>query len=254
MDKKYWVPALERANAVLDAIAKKHGVLKLSDLCEETGINKSSMFSLLRTMEELKWVRKNGNEAYELGESIAFLNSMYNEFSKKNTSLLEAFMVHSVQSVQEIGETFQLSVLNGHEIIYLAKQEGNSIVKLASKPGMKFPAHATAMGKMMLSAMDVLEIERLYPEKALTQITPHTITNWQAFLSELAVIREQGYALDGEEIIEGIYCIAAPIHDADGNVVAAISTSMLHHAYRVKQEKAVQELLKLAKQISQEIG
>jgi DNA-binding IclR family transcriptional regulator len=250
LDRKYWVPALERADLILTAISRKPGEHKMTDLCDETGINKSSMFSLLRTMETLQWVVKDDREAYALGAGVSYYNTVYNESLKQNTNLVERFLAGSAQSVRVIGETFQLSVLDRDEIIYLAKQEGPSLVRLESSPGMRFPAHATAMGKMMLALLPDGELIRRYSGKTLTAVTSHTLTDWAEFTAALSEIREAGYAVDREEIIQGISCVAAPVLDAAGNAVAAVSTTMLQHAFADKQEAAVREVIELARKLS----
>lgn len=222
----------------------------MTDLCEETGINKSSMFSLLRTMETLGWVVKDAGERYVLGAGISYYNTVYNDSLKQNMNLVERFLAESVQSVGAVGETFQLSVLDRDEIIYLAKQEGQSLVRLESSPGMRFPAHATAMGKMMLALLPEGELERRYPGKMLPAVTSRTLTDWSEFTAALAVIRKTGYALDQEEIIQGISCAAAPVLDAAGRAVAAVSTSMLQHAFDAKREIALREVKALAGKLS----
>lgn len=222
----------------------------MTDLCEETGINKSSMFSLLRTMETLGWVVKDAGERYVLGAGISYYNTVYNDSLKQNTNLVERFLAESAQSVGAVGETFQLSVLDRDEIIYLAKQEGQSLVRLESSPGMRFPAHATAMGKMMLALLPEGELERRYPGKMLPAVTSRTLTDWSKFTAALAAIRKTGYALDQEEIIQGISCAAAPVLDAAGKAVAAVSTSMLQHAFTAKQEAAIREVTLLAGKLS----
>lgn len=222
----------------------------MTDLCEETGINKSSMFSLLRTMETLQWVVKDAGERYVLGAGISYYNTVYNDSLKQNMNLVERFLAESVQSVAAVGETFQLSVLDRDEIIYLAKQEGQSLVRLESSPGMRFPAHATAMGKMMLALLPEGELERRYSGKSLSAVTSHTLTDWAEFTAALADIRRTGYAMDREEIIQGISCVAAPVLDASGKAVAAVSTSMLQHAFTAKQEAAVREVTLLAAKLS----
>lgn len=222
----------------------------MTDLCEETGINKSSMFSLLRTMETLQWVVKDAGERYVLGAGISYYNTVYNDSLKQNMNLVERFLAESVQSVGAVGETFQLSVLDRDEIIYLAKQEGQSLVRLESSPGMRFPAHATAMGKMMLALLPEGELERRYSGKSLSAVTSHTLTDWAEFTAALAAIRKTGYALDQEEIIQGISCVSAPVLDASGRAVAAVSTSMLQHAFDAKREIALREVKALAGKLS----
>ncbi|MBW4084293.1 IclR family transcriptional regulator [Paenibacillus sp. S150] len=250
MDRKYWVPALERADLILGAVSRKPGECKMTELCEETGINKSSMFSLLRTMEALNWLKKDEKESYTLGAGVAYLNLAFNESHRQNYNLVEHFLKASAQSVKVTGETFQLSVLDRSEIIYLAKQEGPSLVKLESNPGMRFPAHATAMGKMLLALLPQEELEKRYPGGILSPVTPQTVTDWGAFTEKLAGIRSSGYAVDQEEVIQGICCAAAPVYDASGNAVAAVSTSMLRHAFEDKRETAMEEVVHLGRTLS----
>lgn len=250
VDRKYWVPALERADLILTAISRKPGGYKLTDLCEATAINKSSMFSLLRTMETLNWVKRDEKEAYALGAGMAYLNTVFNESHKQNYNLVEQFLQISLESVKAVGETFQLSVLDRNEIIYLAKQEGPSLVKLESSPGMRFPAHATAMGKMMLALLPPEELDKRYPDQLLSRVTSHTVTDWQEFTVKLGEIRSKGHSIDFEEVIEGICCVAAPVIDVSGRAVAAVSTSMLRHAYLDKQEAALREVIRLGKKLS----
>lgn len=250
MDRKYWVPALERADLILTAISRSPGEYKMTDLCEATAINKSSMFSLLRTMEALNWVSRDEKEAYALGAGVAYLNTVFNESHKQNYNMVQQFLQVSMESVKAIGETFQLSVLDRNEIIYLAKQEGPSLVKLESSPGMRFPAHATAMGKMMLALLPPEELDKRYPGGILSPVTSHTVTEWKKFTSQMAEIRSNEYAVDDEEIIQGICCVAAPIIDASGRVVAAVSTSMMRHAYLDKKDSAIQEVIRLGKKLS----
>lgn len=250
VDRKYWVPALERADLILTAISRKPGEYKMTDLCEATAINKSSMFSLLRTMEALNWVSRDEKEAYALGAGVAYLNTVFNESHKQNYNLVEQFLQESMESVKTIGETFQLSVLDRSEIIYLAKQEGPSLVKLESSPGMRFPAHATAMGKILLALLPPEELDKRYPDRLLTRATSRTVTDWKEFTATMAAIRSNGYAVDDEEIIQGICCVAAPITDASGRAVAAVSTSMMRHAYLDKQDAALQEVIRLGKKLS----
>jgi DNA-binding IclR family transcriptional regulator len=106
------------------------------------------------------------------------------------------------------------------------------------------------MGKMMLALLPPEELTRRYPDSLLSPVTSHTVTEWKLFTAALAEIRLGGYAVDHEEIIEGICCVAAPVMDASGKAVAAVSTSMLRHAYLDKQEAAIQEVIRLGEKLS----
>jgi len=248
MDKKYWVPALEKADVVLQAIAGQPSRLKLMDLSKWSGINKSSMFSLLNTMEALEWVVREAEGTYSLGSKLGFIGNVY----FKQFSLIDRFRKEAAVTKHTIQETIQLARLEQCEVLYLAKEEMPSPVRLASEPGMKLPAHATALGKVMLAALDPEAVKQLYPEEYLQRaLTPHTIQSRGELLRQLAQIREEGYACDLQEAVMGFCCVAAPVLDTQGNTVAAISCSMFQHEWEQKRKQAQQEICALASRLSQ---
>lgn len=248
MEKKYWVPALEKADVVLQAISLQPSKLKLIDLSKQLGINKSSMFSLLNTMEALEWVVRESEATYSLGSKLGFIGNVY----FKQFSLIDRFRKEASVTKHTIQETIQLAKLEHNDVLYLAKEEMPSPVRLASEPGMKLPAHATALGKVMLANLAPAAVESLYPDEELQQgLTQHTIKSRNELLAQLAAIRTEGYASDLQEAVMGFCCVAAPVRDAQGNVVAAISCSMFQHEWEQKRERARQEICALAERLSQ---
>jgi DNA-binding IclR family transcriptional regulator len=243
---KYWVPALERADSILKAIASSPSSLKLMELSHETGINKSSMFSLLHTLESLGWVEKRQGDTYSLGSTFASMGNAY--FS--GMSLIEEFMAAAAETTASIKETVQLAKLDKQEIVYLAKKESSSPIRLVSGPGMRLPAYATAMGKVLLSYMTDEEIRSLYPQAFLEKLTAKTVETTKQLLDQIRSIRKQKYSLDLEEAITGFCCVAAPILSDQGTPVAAVSISMLTQHWEEKQEAALDEIRALAKKLT----
>ncbi|ANS74488.1 IclR family transcriptional regulator [Paenibacillus yonginensis] len=248
MERKYWVPALEKANDILLLISEHPAELKLIDLSKQLEINKSSMFTLLNTMEALQWVVREKDSTYSLGSKLgAWGNAFFKQFS-----LIDRFRKEAAVTKQTLLETIQLAKLEQQEVLYLAKEEMPSPVRIASEPGKKLPAHATALGKAMLAWLDHTEFGALYAEEALTpSLTQHTLRSREELLRDLASVRETGCAFDREEAVMGFCCVAAPIRDGDGRVVAAISCSMFKHEWEQKRELAKQEICALAKRLSQ---
>lgn len=247
MERKYWVPALERAHEVIRCIAKQPSELRLIDLCALTSINKSSMFSLLHTMEALEWVAREKGDTYSLGATIAHLGNAY--FS--NMDIVQQFMQHAAQPVATVGETVQLARLEGEHIIYLAKREAPSPVRLLSEPGRRIPAYSTALGKVLLASKEDAEVCELLQAKPFVRMTSNTVTDLDGLLKQLAVIREQGYAIDAEEVAAGFCCIAASITDCFGRAVAAASFSIPLNEWEAKREAARMEILRFTQQMSQ---
>lgn len=247
MDKKYWVPALDKANDILLAISGQPSKLKLIDLSKQLGINKSSMFSLLNTMEQLEWVVRDAEGTYSLGSKLGFIgNSFFKQFS-----LIERFRKEASITKHKIQETIQLARLERHEVLYLAKEEMPSPVRLASEPGMKLPAHVTALGKALLADLETSVIESLFPDEVLQPCpTPHTLKNRSDLITQLELSREHGVAFDLQEAVMGFCCVAAPVRDTQGQVIAAISCSMFQHEWEQKRELAQREICALAARLS----
>ncbi|WP_462410402.1 IclR family transcriptional regulator [Neobacillus sp. Marseille-QA0830] len=250
MDKKYWVPAIERAENILDIIANKPNQYRLIDLSNTLKINKSSLYSMLNTLETLGWIKKERDDTYSLGMRMGILGALY--FSQFD--LIGTFSTEAVTSVNKLNETFQLSVLDGTDILYIAKKEGTSPVRLATDPGMKFPAHATAMGKVHLSKYSVEQLQALYAGKELEPKTAQTVKTLQELWEQMTPLKENGYILEDQEAVEGFTCVAAPIRNVENEIIAAVSVTMPVSHFEMKQEQAKKEIVDLARRISHRAG
>lgn len=249
MDDKYRVPAIERAHLILKEISLQPGQLKLIDLSRSLSINKSSMYSLLLTLENLGWVEKDTGETYRLGRELSRLGHA----AVQHRDLNESFHKEASQTKLRLGESLQLARLDGNEVLYLAKEEALTQVRLASGPGMRLPAHATALGKVMLADLSDEELNRFYraDQEPFSQLTAHSIVSLKELKKDLDQIRKQGYALDLEEAIIGFNCAAAPIRNSHGKVIAAVSCSMMLPQWQQKKQICIEEVCKLAHQLSE---
>ncbi|WP_040713224.1 IclR family transcriptional regulator [Paenibacillus curdlanolyticus] len=246
MERKYWVPAIERANDVLEQIASQPSKLKLMDLSAATGINKSTMFSLLQTMETLNWVIKEPGDTYALGAVFGVLGNAY--FAGMN--LVKLFEEKAEQTMRKLGETIQLARLEKGELVYLAKKEAATHVRLISEPGMRLPAYATAMGKALLASLENEQIDALYADEDYQAFTPNTVKSTLELQQHINEARALGYALDREEVALGFCCVAAPVLDRGGKAIGAVSCSMSVHHWPAKQALAVEEIQQLARSLS----
>jgi len=246
MDRKYWVPALERAHRVLEAISRQPARLKLSDLCKQLGISKSTMFSLLGTMEQLGWLRRLPDDTYALGNYCGFLgNAFFRQYD-----LVAAFSREARPVMERLGESIQLATLDGSEVLYLAKETAPTPVQMVAGPGVRVPAHATGLGKVLLAWLPEEELLRLYPDEVLPKLTPYTISSRGELLKHLETVRKQGYAIDDQECVMGFHCVAAPVRQADGRVMAAVSVSIPAHLWDQKKDLAREATLSLAERLS----
>lgn len=246
MERKYWVPALERAQEVLTRIAEEPSKLKLMDLSAATGINKSTMFSLLHTMEVLNWVVKEKGDTYALGSAFGMFGNAY--FAGMN--VVKLFEEKAERALHRIGETLHMAKLEKGELVYLAKKEPAIQLRLISEPGMRVPAYATALGKVLLSELEDQKIRELYVDGEFQAFTPNTIQSNKQLIDQLNVVRASGYAFDLEEVVQGFCCVAAPIVDRNGRMIAAVSCSMPIHQWQSKQPQAIEEIQFLAQSMS----
>lgn len=246
MEQKYWVPALERANAILNIVALEPSQYRLIDLSKRLGINKSSMFSLLNTMEILGWIVKEKGDTYSLGAAAASLGAAY--FRK--FSILQRFATEAQISVRAVNENIQLGILDGGNVVYLAREEGTSPVRLVTDPGMRFPAYASAIGKIQLAQYSYSELLKLYPERKLEPKTPFTLTDVDQLWTQLEAIKSNGYAVEMQEGAQGFYCVAAPILNHERRVIAGVSFTMQENSWHEKKEVARLEIMDLARRIS----
>lgn len=246
MGRKYWVPAIERVNNVLILIAKEPNKLKLMEISKRSNINKSSLFSILNTLEELGWIYKEADQTYTLGPQLGFLGAKYNQ----QFDLTKTFEQEAAKTVKVIEEAIQLSVLEGNEIIYRGKQEGSSVVRIATEPGMRLPAHATAMGKVLLSTYSKDQLSEMYGDKSLKKLTDQTVDNLTDLQSQIDYFNQNGYIVESEETVKGFTCIAAPVRNERNEIVAAISITMSLDNWIEKSQIAKKEIQSLAKRLS----
>ena len=250
MGKKYWVPAIERADNIINIIANHPNKYRLIDLSKELEINKSSLYSLLNTLETLEWIKKEKDDTYTLGMRMGIISALY--FSQFD--LISAFSVKSVDIVGKLDETVQLSILDGTDIIYLSKKEGSSPVRLATDPGMRLPAHSTAMGKVHLSKFSFEQLQNLYTDKTLEPRTSKTVINLEELSKQIASINDSGFIWEYEEAVDGFVCVAAPVKNHEDQIIAAVSVTMVVSRYEEKRELAEREIVYLAQQVSLKAG
>lgn len=250
MKEKYWVPAIEKADNVLNEIAQFPNQLRLMDLSKKLGINKSSLFSLLNTLETLRWVTKEEGDVYNLGPVLGALSASY--FSQFN--ILQSFYKEASLSISKVNEHIQLGILEEGNVIYLGKMEGDSRVRLITDPGMRYPAYASAIGKIQLSQFSKAEIITIYPNIQLEKKTPYTLSNIDDLFENLMIAKKNGYAIENQEAALGFHCVAAPIYNFENKIIAGVSFTMMTNSWEKKKEAAKEEILDLAYRLSQCAG
>ncbi|MFL6126668.1 IclR family transcriptional regulator, partial [Actinophytocola sp.] len=212
--------SLDRALVLLDELAS--GPRTLDQLAERVSVHKSTVLRLLRTLESHRFVQRDGVRYYRLGTSL---------FELAFRALDERDVRRSVEPAlrelnAETGHTVHLASYEDGEVIYIDKYESRHNVRMYSRIGRRAPLHCTAVAKVLVAAMPPDQREAVARSITYDKMTANTITTPRAYLAELARVAERGYAVDDEEHEEHIHCVAAPIRDARGEVVAALSLSV----------------------------
>lgn len=216
------VQSVVRALRLIDALGESRGEVGIADLSKRVGLHVSTTHRLLATLAAQGYVRQNretgryalGAKAFLLAE--AYLGQM--DLRRAVRPLLERLS-------HETGETANLVILDGREVLYLDKVESPQSLRIFSRIGRRAPLHCTAVGKVLLAAEPSEVVRRLLGRGPFERLTARTVTAPAPLRVELAKVREQGFALDFEECEEGARCIAVPVRNARGETVAAVSIS-----------------------------
>jgi IclR family acetate operon transcriptional repressor len=246
---RYLVPVLLSAFRVLSELSRSGG-LTLHELTLRTGIAKSTVFRILQTLNHLGYVLRDASRTYHLSHSLAGLVSEV----AASDALRRLALPYMLRLRDEFGETVNLGHLRVEKVVYLEVVPSEYALRLHERPGASIPVHASALGKAILAFSPPEVVESLIQNRALPRLTPNTITEPAAFLRELQRVRTQGYALDREETVLLATCVGAPILDAGGKALAALSISGPGSRFHPRRDRRViPGLLRVAEEIAQRL-
>jgi IclR family pca regulon transcriptional regulator len=194
--------------------------MTLSDIAEATGLTRATARRFLLTLLELGYVRADGR-LFALTPHVLELGFSY----LSGLALPEIVAPHLEELSRELNESASASVLDGGDIVYIARVPARRIMRVSITVGTRFPAHATSMGRVLLAGLDESGLERYLDSIGRETLTEKTVTDAASLRRTLDEVRRQGWALLDQELEQGLRSIAAPLHGADGRVVAAINVS-----------------------------
>ncbi len=221
-ERGYSVTSVLRALDVLEFLAKQGGAGRVSDVANALRCSKNTAFRFLRTLQQRGFVRQAEDASYELTFKLLNLG----ECVLRNTDLHSIARPFLEALNQEFGETASLGILDGDEIVYLDRVLGSRPYHTSYSVGARTTAYSTALGKAILAFSPGAIVDRII-EAGLKPKTEHTMTDPERLRADLRMTAVRGYAYDNQESVFGIRCIAAPVFDHRGDVVAAISVSAL---------------------------
>lgn len=201
------VPAVTRAVAILDSLAEAEGhPLSVSELARALGLPKSSTANLCASLEAAGMVTRSG-PGFVLGRKLVELGGHY----LATVDQLRDFYELCRRSTHISRETARVAVLDGLEVLYLARYDGTQPLRLTASIGDRFPANCTATGKAILASLDPAVAEDRLRGRTLPALSERSLVSVPALLADLAATRERGYAIDDEETTTGILCLSVPV-------------------------------------------
>jgi DNA-binding IclR family transcriptional regulator len=250
------VQAIERGCRILDFLSKDKRGYSIQDLSSELDLPKPTVHRILSTLRHFGYVTQDEtSKEYRLGFRLVELG--YTVLDQVDLRKVAEPLLDQLASV--VQETVHLVILDQGESVYLDKVEKVSdpkSLRMVSRIGMRNYAHSCAVGKVLLASLPAPERDEIIAQKGLPRMTKNTIVSSRQLDKHLADVKTQGYAVDNEENEEGIRCVAAPIKNDRGEVIAAVSIS--GPSVRLTENRISGELrthvMKTASEISEKLG
>ncbi|MCL6611508.1 MAG: IclR family transcriptional regulator [Peptococcaceae bacterium] len=212
------VHSVERALAILEALGQKTQGFGCTELGQLLGLHKSTVHRLISTLQAFGFVEKDPRtERYKLGTKLIYLG-----LEALNGLDFRKIAIPYMQELMEISrETVQLAVLDGGEVLFLERDQSPEAITV--NLGLRGPVYCTSEGKVLLAYLKEENVSEILGKQEMRQFTINTITEVNQFISHLEKVRSQGFAINAEEMVEGVRSIAAPVYNHTGKVIAALS-------------------------------
>ncbi len=241
-----------KAVEVLEELAKSEDGLGVTEISNRLNYGVSATYHLLNTLKQCNIIEQDKKtKKYRIGFELFRICGM----AKRQNALASLAQPYLDKLREMVGETSNLVVLDGNEVIYIAQSESTKLLKLFTQLGAKVPFYCTGGGKAILSYQPKKVQDLVLNNTNFIKFTGNTLSDINELVRELDIIRQQGYAMDNEEREEGVTCIAAPVFDCYGEAIASISIS--GPTYRLK-EKGITTIIKnvtdTAKELSESLG
>jgi IclR family acetate operon transcriptional repressor len=214
------VQSLGRALEILELLSRSEGELGVTEIGAEVGLAGGTVHRLLSTLIFHGYARQNPQtRKYTLGlKALTLASSARNRLGP----LAHPFLTELMEVSQE---SSNLAGLDKNSVVYIEQVPAPRMVRMFTEPGNHLPLHSTGTGKVLLAYQPQEVIDSVIRQTGLPGFTPHTITDAELLKDELGRVRKQGYAIDSEEMEEGVRCLAAPVFSSDGHILVAMSIS-----------------------------
>jgi DNA-binding IclR family transcriptional regulator len=216
------IGSLQHGLQILDMFERERPEIGIGEMAEQLGLHRSTTSRLAATLAAAGYLQPAGEPGrYRLSGRLAALG----ELAAAGADVRRTALPYLQDLVQELGETGHLGVLEGTEAVTVGVVDGWQTVRMHSWVGKRSPAHCSSMGKALLAGLPAAEFAARYPGRRLEARTDRTITDTRELTTHLAEVRNHGYAVDRQELEPHLCCVAGPVFDRTGTVVASISVS-----------------------------
>ncbi len=248
----YPIKVLNKTFSVLDILLKNNVPMSMTEISEELHFYPSTIHRILDTLKYGGYVEQDQTtQKYRLGLKLVELGMA----RLNQIDLVKEARPFLKELSKKVNETVHLAILEDTEVLYLAKEESSQTIRMISYVGKRAPLHCTSLGKVLLAFIPSHKRDKILEKIELFKLTENTITNKQSLREELNKIKQEGFALDREENEKFVRCIAAPIRNYEGKVIAAASIS--GPSYRINdenQDNLKEELIITCQNISSRLG
>ncbi|MEE1757387.1 IclR family transcriptional regulator [Streptomyces sp. SP18CS02] len=235
------VPAVTRALDILELFLEGDGTLSAPDVTRKLQLPRTTVHELLTTLAARSYLVPVAEQPgrYRLGVRTYQLGSRYAE----QLDLAAEGQLVAREVAETCDETVHVAILEDADVIYIAKVDSTHAVRMVSAAGRRLPAHCTSVGKMLLASLSEDELDSRIEGRELVAMTPNSLTDPGELREALAAVRERGIASEHRESNPDVSCVAAPVRDSAGRVVAALSISVPMIRWSEERETELAELV-----------
>lgn len=244
-----FVQSLARGLEIIVTFDDEHAEMSLAQVAQRSGYSRATARRFLHTLVELGYMRTDG-KVFALTPQVLRLGTAY----LAGLGLPQVAQPHLETLSARVGESTSVAVLDGTDVVYVARVATRRIMSVGIVVGTRFPAYATSMGRVLLAALDETALEAYLAVADLQPLTPRTLHEPAALRAELARVREQGWAVVDQELERGLTSMAAPILGAGAETVAALNVSAASMTAETQIELAREPMLECARAIAADLS